>query len=158
MPKPAPPIPPGHVAVQPYMIVPDSRKAIDFYKKAFGAQEVVVMPGPDGRVMHAEIKIGDAYVYLTDENPAWGAKSAKSMGGSPISLHLHVEDVDAAFKKALAAGAVESMPVADMFWGDRYGKVEDPFGYQWGIATQKLTLTPEEIGKAAQEFFAQMKQ
>ena len=158
MPKPAPPIPPGHAAVQTYMVVPDAKAAIDFYKKAFDAEQVALMSGPDGKVMHAEIKIADSYIYMTDENPAWGAKSAKTMGGSPISMHLHTKDVDAAFKKAISAGAKEIMPVADVFWGDRYGKLEDPFGYQWGIATQRETLTEEEIGKAAQEFFAQMKQ
>jgi uncharacterized glyoxalase superfamily protein PhnB len=157
MAKPAPPIPPGHQAVQPYVIVPDVRKAIAFYEKAFGAQEIVVMVAPDGKsVMHAEMKIKDSFVYLGEENPVWGAKSAKTIGASPVSLHLHVEDVDAVVQQAVAAGAKTVMPPMDMFWGDRYGKVEDPFGLQWGIATQKVIPTPEEMAKGAQEFFAQM--
>lgn len=156
MAKPAPPIPEGHHAVQAYLVVPNAREAIAFYQKAFGAQEVVVMTAPDGKtVMHAEIKIHDSFVYLGEENPQWGQKSAKMLGGSPVSLHLHVTDVDAAFERAVKAGAKPIAPVTDMFWGDRYGKVEDPYRLHWGMATQKVIPTPEEMAKGAQEFFAQ---
>ncbi|MBI4169998.1 MAG: VOC family protein [Acidobacteria bacterium] len=150
-------IPEGHHTVTPYLVVRDAGKAIEFYKRAFGAEEVMRMPGPDGKgVGHAEVKIGDAYVYLADENPQWGCRSPQSLGGSPASLHLYVQDVDAAFKRAIAAGATEKMPVADMFWGDRYGKLADPFGFEWGIATVKESLTPAEVGKRAKEFYAKM--
>jgi uncharacterized glyoxalase superfamily protein PhnB len=150
-------IPEGHHTITPYLVVRDAAKAIEFYKRAFGAEEALRMPGPDGKtVMHAELRIGDAFIYLTGENPEWGKKSPQAYGGSPVSLHLYVADVDAAFKRAVAAGATVKMPVDDMFWGDRYGQVSDPFGFDWGIATVKETLTPQEVGKRAKEFFAKM--
>jgi PhnB protein len=150
-------IPEGHHTVTPYLVVRDAGKAIEFYKRAFGAEEVMRMPGPDGKsVGHAEVKIGDAHVYLTDENPQWDCRSPQSLGGSPASLHIYVADVDAAFKRAIAAGAREKMAVADMFWGDRYGKLTDPFGFDWGIATHKEDLTPAEIDRRAKEFYAKM--
>ncbi len=153
------PIPEGHHTVQPYVVVPDAAQAIAFYKKALGAEEVTVMPGPDGKsVMHAEIRIGDSMIYLTGENPQWDAKSAKTLGGSPISLHLYVQDADALFKRAVAAGATVKMEMMDAFWGDRYGKVVDPFGIQWGIATHMEDLTPEEIDIRAREFMKTMGQ
>ena len=152
------PVPEGCHTVQPYVIVPDSKEAIAFYKKAFGAEEVVNMPGPDGKTMHAEIKIGDSLIYLADENPRWETKSAKTIGGSPVSLHLYVQDADALFKRAVAAGAVVKMPMMDAFWGDRYGKVVDPFGVQWGIATNKEELTGDEIAVRAVEFMKSMGQ
>ncbi len=155
--KPVPPIPEGCHTVTPYLVVRGADKAIEFYKRAFGAEEVMRMPGPDGRsVMHAEIKIGDSLLFLADEFPGMGCRSPQSLGGATASIHLYVTDADAAFKRAVDAGARVAMPLADMFWGDRYGKVADPFGHEWGIATAKEKLTPEEIGRRAQAFLAQM--
>jgi len=150
------PIPAGSHSVAPYVIVDGARKAIEFYKKAFNATEKMTMPGPGDTIMHAAITIGDSIVYLTDSNEQWGAKSAKSLGGSPISLHLYVTNVDATFKQAIAAGAKEKAPVADMFWGDRYGKLVDPFGIEWGIATRTKDMTPAEMQSAGEQFMAQM--
>lgn len=154
---PGKPIPEGKHTIAPYVIVKGVADAIEFYKKAFGATENARMPGPDGKsVMHAEIQIGDSAVYLMDENPEWGAKSAITLGGSPISLHIYVTNVDEFFKKAIAAGATEIAPVSDTFWGDRYGKLKDPFGVEWGIATHTMDFTQDEIMKGAQEFFSSM--
>ena len=150
------PIPEGSHSVTAYVIVDGARKAIDYYKKAFNATELHVMSGPNNSVMHAAIKIGDSVVYLTDSNEQWGAKSAKKLGGSPISLHLYVTNVDATFKQAISAGATEKAPVTDMFWGDRYGKLVDPFGIEWGIATHTKDMTPAEMQRAGEEFMAQM--
>jgi PhnB protein len=151
------PVPAGYHTINPSMIVKDARKAIAFYKSAFGAEEIDVMTGPDGKVMHAELRIGNSILMMGEENPAWAAfKSAETIGASPISLHLYVPDADAAFKRAIDAGAAVDMPLDDMFWGDRYGKVKDPFGYTWGIATRVKNLTPEEVRKAGQEWMAKM--
>ena len=150
-------VPQGYHTVTPSLILKDARRAIDFYKRAFGAEEIDVMAGPDGRVMHAEIRIGDCMVMLGEENPAWPQfKSAETLGASPISLHLYVPDADAAFRRAVDAGARSQMPVEDAFWGDRYGKVTDPFGYSWGIATRVKDMTPEEIARAGREWMARM--
>lgn len=155
----AKPIPEGYTTVTSYLALNDAAQAIDFYKKAFGAQEVYRMPGPGGKIMHAELKIGDSMVMLSDEFPeAEGIGSPKSLGGTTTSLHLYVENADAAFDRAVKAGAKALMPVTDMFWGDRYGKVADPFGHQWGIATHTQDLTPEQVQKNAETFFAQMAQ
>lgn len=152
------PIPERFGTLTPYLVARDASKAIEFYKKAFGAEEIFRMPGPDGNgVMHAEIKIGNSVLMLVDEMPqmkSW--VSPQSLKGTTVTLHLYVEDVDAMFKRAVDAGATVSMPVMDAFWGDRYGKVTDPFGHEWSIATHKQDLTPEEIQKGAQEFFAGM--
>ena len=157
MTKPAKAIPEGYHTITPHLTVRGADRAIEFYKRAFGAQELTRMPGPDGKgVIHAEIKIGDSIVFLNDELPDKGSRSPQSLGGIAGMLHLYVEDVDAAFKLAVEAGAQVRMPVADMFWGDRYGKVIDPFGHEWGLGTHKEDLTPEEIEKRAQAFFAQM--
>ena len=150
------PIPEGCHAIAPYLIVDNAASAIDFYKKAFNATELHRMPGPGNSVMHASLKIGDSVFYLTDSNEQWGAKSAKAYGGSPISMHLYVPNVDEAFKQAIAAGGTEKAPVMDMFWGDRYGKLLDPYGIEWGIATHVKDMTPEEMQKAGDEFMAQM--
>lgn len=153
----AKPIPDGFRTVTPHFVVKGAGKAIEFYKKAFGAEEIMRMPGPDGQsVMHAEIKIGDSVLMIADEWPECpdSARSPLSIGGTTVALHLYVKDVDAAYKKAVAAGAKESMPPADMFWGDRYGKVTDPFGHQWSLATHTRDITPEECAKAAKEMFA----
>lgn len=151
------PIPEGFHTLTPHIIVPDADQAIDFYRRAFGAEEIVRMPTPDGSsVMHAELKIGNSVVMLGCENPDWECKGPKALGGTPVTLHLYVNDVDTAFEQAVSAGATVTMPVDDTFWGDRYGQVTDPYGHQWSIATHKQDLTPEEINKGAQEFFAKM--
>lgn len=150
------PIPEGFHTVTPSLVVRDAAKAIDFYKKALGAQELVRMPGPDGKIMHAELKIGNSIVFIADENPNMGVKSPQTLGACTGVLNLYVPNVDQVFQQAIAAGSKESMPVADQFWGDRYGSLVDPFGYVWGVATHKEDLTPKEMEQRAQEFFASM--
>lgn len=153
------PIPDGFNTVSAYLVVKDATKAIDFYQKAFGAEPGEVMRLPDGSgVMHAEVRIGNSTVMLTAENPQWNARSAESLGGSPVSLHIYVNDADKLFQRALDAGCQVSAPMMDAFWGDRYGKVKDPFGIEWGIATHKEDLSPEETSKRAAEWFASMGQ
>lgn len=134
-------------AVTPHLIIDGCAKAIDFYKKAFGAEEISRLPAPDGKkVMHAMIKIGNSVLMLCDDFPEWGAaKSPKALGQSSVTLHMYVPDADASFKRALDAGATVSMPIADMFWGDRYGIVKDPFGHEWSIATHIKDMTGEEM-------------
>jgi PhnB protein len=143
------PIPEGYHTATPYLIVKDAARAIEFYKKAFGATELMRMPGPDGKIGHAEIKIGDSPIMLADEVPGMGFRSPESLGGSPISILLYVEDVDVVFSEALAAGAKVQRPVADQFYGDRTGGVTDPFGHVWYIATHKEDVSPEEMKKRA---------
>lgn len=146
------PIPDGYHTATPYLIVKDGAAAIDFYKKAFGAEELMRMAGPDGAIMHAEIKIGDSPIMLGQECPAWGAKSPETLGGSAVGLCLYVEDVDARFKQAVGAGAKAMRPVIDQFYGDRSGTVVDPFGHQWTIATHKEDLTAEQIHERFEAF------
>jgi PhnB protein len=146
------PIPEGMHTVTPHLVCAGASDAIEYYKKAFGAIELARMPGPDGRLMHAMVKIGDSPVMLVDEFPEWGGKGPKALGGTPVTLHLQVTDADAVFKSAVDAGATVKMPIADMFWGDRYGIVIDPFGHSWSIATHIKDMSPEEMmeaGKAA---------
>jgi PhnB protein len=145
------PIPDGYHSVTPYLIVNGGAAAIEFYKKAFGATEVMRMPGPDGKVGHAEIRIGDSVVMLADEHPEMGAKSPQTIGGSPVSILLYVEDVDPVFRQAVAAGAKIQRPIEDKFYGDRMGTVDDPFGHIWHVATHTKDVTPEEMKKAAAE-------
>lgn len=153
------PIPEGYHSLTPMFMFKDARKAIDFYKRAFGAQENYVMPGPDGKgVMHAEMRIGNSIIMLGEEHPQESCQSAETMGGSPVSFYLYLDNVDEAFRVAVAAGAEIRMPVQEMFWGDRMGSVQDPFGYSWSLATHSRDLTPEEIRQGAQEFFARMAQ
>jgi len=147
-------IPTGYHSVTPSIIVRRAADAIDFYKRAFGAEEVSRMAGPDGSVMHAELRFGDSMVMLGEENEQWGTKSPLSTNGLPVSLHLYVDDADAVFAKALEAGATVRYPIEDAFWGDRYGKVADPFGHEWGIATHVKDLTPEEVKSAADAWIA----
>jgi len=155
----AKPIPEGFHSVTPAIVVKDAAKAIDFYKKALGAQELVRMPSPDGKIMHAELKIGNSIIFLSDEMQMPGSpKSPLTLGGSTCTLNVYVPNVDEQFKQAISAGAKESMPVADQFWGDRYGSLTDPFGYTWGIGTHKEDLSPAEMGERAQQFFASMGQ
>lgn len=148
------PIPDGYHTATPYLILRDGARAIEFYKRAFGAKELMRMPGPDGRIMHAEIQIGDSRIMLADESPENGSPSPQTLKGTAVGIFLYVEDVDAVFKRAVAAGARELMPVADMFWGDRFGKISDPFGHQWQLATHKEDLQPDEIGKRAEAAFS----
>jgi len=139
-------IPDGTTAVTPYIIVDDAAAAIEFYKEAFGAVERFRMNMPDTDiVMHAEIAIDGAAIMLGQSNPDWGSQSPTELGGSPVTIHLYVEDVDARMAQAVAAGASEDMPVTEMFWGDRMGKVADPHGYKWSIATHVADKTPEEM-------------
>jgi PhnB protein len=156
MAKKAKAIPEGMHTVTPYLTVKGASAAIEFYQKAFGFEEVMRMPGPNGLLMHAEIKLGDSMVMLSDEMPDMGGKSPTTLGGSTGSLHIYTEDVDAAFQRAVAAGATVQMPPMDMFWGDRYCKVGDPFGHTWGLATHKEDLTPEEMGQRQQAWMEQM--
>src|SRR3989442_7452546 len=154
------PIPEGYHSVTPYLVQRDTKRALEFYKKAFGAETRMSMPGPGGRIMHAEIKIGDSMVFMADEFPekAPYVKSQQFAGVVTGSAFLYVQDVDAVVKKAVDAGAKVIMPVADMFWGDRYGKGVDPFGHHWGVATRKEDLTPEQIEKRKTEFEKKMVQ
>lgn len=142
------PVPEGMHTLTPHLVCAGAADAIAFYVKAFGAIETARMPGPGGKLMHAAVKIGDSTLMLVDEMPEWGALGPKSLKGSPITLHLYVEDVDAAVEKAVAAGARITMPLADMFWGDRYAKLEDPFGHSWSMATHQRDVSPEEMREA----------
>jgi PhnB protein len=141
------PVPPGYHTVTPYLTLSDAASAIDFYKQAFGATEVVRMNGPDGKIGHAEIKIGDSMLMLADECPGSAARSPQSLGGSTAGIFLYVDNVDAVFDTAVKAGAKVDLPLTDMFWGDRYGKLSDPFGHQWALATHIEDVAPEEMEK-----------
>ena len=151
-------VPEGYHTVTASLTVKDGAKAIDFYKKAFGDEERMRLPGPDGRLMHAELKVGDSIVMLGEEMPEMGCKAPVSVGAVSSSLYVYVPDVDAAFKRAVEAGAKALMPPADMFWGDRFGTVEDPSGHRWGLATHKEDPSPAEMEKRQKEFFASMAQ
>jgi PhnB protein len=149
MPEKVRPIPEGYHSVTPYIIVDGAARAIEFYKQAFGATELFRMDVPGGKVGHAEIKIGDSNVMLADEHPEMGARGPQSIGGSPITLMLYVEDVDTTVERAVEAGATLKRPVADQFYGDRTGSVEDPFGHNWYVATHVEDVPPEELEKRA---------
>lgn len=151
------PVPEGQHTLSMHLTVKDAPKAIEFYTKAFGFTELHRMPGPGGEIMHAALKIGDSMLFLNDEMPQYGGGgSPTTIGGTPVTLNLYVPDADAIFKQAIAAGAKEAMPIGDMFWGDRYGMVIDPFGHRWAIATRKEDLTPQEMGERGKEFMAAM--
>ena len=141
------PIPDGYNSVTPYLIIDNGRasQALDFYARAFNAKEIMRMPGPEGRIMHAEIRLGDSVVMLADESPKMEAFGPQHYGGSPISLHVYVPDVDATAKQAETAGAKVIRPVADQFYGDRTGMLEDPFGHVWTVGTHTEDLSPEEM-------------
>jgi PhnB protein len=141
------PIPPGMHTVTPHLVCAGAAAAIEFYKEAFGAVEVDRMPGPGGKLMHAMVRIGDSPVMLVDEFPGMNSLGPKALGGSSVTIHLSVADADAVFARAVAAGATARMPVSEMFWGARYGQVQDPFGHQWSIATQVRHLTIEQIAE-----------
>ncbi len=151
------PIPKGYHTVTPYLTVRDAAQAIDFYKRVFTAKELTRMPGPDGKnIVHAELRIGDSVVMLSDELPGMSTcRAPTSLGGTTVSLFLYVPNVDATFKRAVDAGCKVLRPLADMFWGDRYGQLEDPFGNQWGLATHKEDVTPKEMKRRAQAAMAQ---
>jgi len=144
------------ISATPYLVISNAAKAIEFYKRAFGATELFRMAAPDGsRLMHATIKIGDASVMMSDEFPEYGGNRGPDIvGGTTVSIHLYVPDVDKAFAQALEAGASAIMPVADMFWGDRYGKLRDPFGHEWSLATHKRDVSPDEMQEGMKEAFA----
>ena len=145
------PIPDGMHTVTPHLICAGAADAIEFYKKAFNAVEMGRLPGPQGKLMHAAIKIGDSTVMLADEFPEMGGLGPKSLKGSPVTIHLYVEDVDAFVQRAVGAGAKITMPLADMFWGDRYCQLEDPFGHHWSAATHIREVSPEEMKQAMQK-------
>ncbi len=153
------PIPDGFHSITPHLTIRDASAAIEFYKRAFDAQELMRMPWPDGKaIMHARIKIGDSVLMLNDEMSQGDcSKSPTALNGSPVTIHLYVADVDKTFQQAVAAGAKVTMPVGDMFWGERYGRLIDPFGHHWSIATQKETRSLEEVKKRAEAFLKQQR-
>ncbi len=147
-------VPPGYSTITPSITLKDTPKAIEFYTKALGAVERMRMPGPDGRIVHAEIQIGNSFVMMNDE--VMGTRSAETVGGSPVSFYVYVEDADAAYARAIAAGCTSLAPMTDMFWGDRMGAVEDPYGYRWTLATHVKDVTDEEMRKGSDAFMKQM--
>jgi PhnB protein len=149
------PIPEGYHSVTPYLILSGAADAIEFYKTAFGAAEVMRMPAPGGKVGHAEVEIGGSRIMLADEYPDMGYRGPKAIGGTPVTLHLYVEDVDAVARQAVAAGAKELRPVKDQFYGDRSGSFEDPFGHVWHISTHKEEVPPDELKRRAEEAMKQ---
>ncbi|HLY60035.1 MAG TPA: VOC family protein [Terriglobia bacterium] len=149
-------VPEGFHTITPYLVVRDAAKAVEFYKRAFGAEVRGIHYTPDGKIMNADLKIGDSIVLMSEEFPEMKALSPQSLGGSSVTIHIYTEDVDAKFKQAVSAGATAVMPVMDMFWGDRYGQLADPFGHRWSIATHVEDLTSDEIQKRGQAVFAEM--
>jgi PhnB protein len=144
------PIPEGFHTITPHLVIRGAAQAIDFYKRAFGAEELYRSPAPDGKtLMHAALKIGDSPLFLCDEVPQMGAKSPLALGGTPVTIHLYVKDVDRAYKQAIDAGAQSLMPVKDQFWGDRFGVLKDPYGHTWSIASHVEDVSPQEIEKRA---------
>lgn len=151
------PIPEGYHTITTHLAVRDAAGAIEFYERAFGAEELGRMLAPDGRsIVHAELKIGDSRLFLCDDNPECGFRSPESLGGASGALYLYVEDADKAFMKAVGAGARVKQPVTDMFWGDRVGTVTDPYGWQWDLATHKEDVPPGEMKERGEEFFRSM--
>ncbi|HYV74197.1 MAG TPA: VOC family protein [Candidatus Binatia bacterium] len=151
------PIPAGYHSITPHIVVSDTRKAVDFYKRAFGAEERGMAEGPGGKIMHAEIKIGDSLLMLNDEMPEFEALSPTgTKADTCVTLHLYVENADKVFSQAKAAGAIETMPLQDQFWGDRYGKLKDPFGHSWSIATHIKDLSPQQMKAAMDEAMSKM--
>ena len=153
------PVPEGQHTISPHLTVKGAPKAIEFYKKAFGATEVSRFPGPGGSIMHAALRIGDSKFFLNDEMPMpEGGKSPASIGGTAVTINLYVPDADKIYRQAISAGARETMPIADQFWGDRYGIVTDPFGHKWAIATRIEDLSTQEMEKRGREFMQKMQQ
>jgi PhnB protein len=153
---PVKPVPDGYHTLTPFLTVRDAARAIEFYKKAFGAEERGAAKSPDGKIMHAELKIGDSIIMLSDEFPEFGALSPQSSGGAGMGLHIYLDGVDAAFDRAVKAGAQVEMPVSDQFWGDRYGKLKDPFGHKWSIATHIKDMSADEMKKSMDEAMSKM--
>ena len=149
-------VPEGTHTITAHLIARDGDKAVEFYKKAFGAEVKDVHHSPDGKVMHAELRIGDSKLLLADEFPEFGSKSPQSLGGSPVVLNIYVEDVDALFNRAVAAGATVTMPLANQFWGDRYGQVVDPFGHHWALGAHIEDVAPDELARRASAVMAEM--
>jgi PhnB protein len=150
-------IPDGYHSITPNITVSDAAAALAFYQKAFGAEEISRMPGPGGKIMHAELRIGDSRLMLADEMPEMGNKGPKAIGGSPLSFYVYVNNVDVSWKRAVDAGAKVVMPLEDMFWGDRTGRLEDPFGYPWVLAQHIQDLTPAEIKSGQDAFMARVR-
>ena len=150
-------VPAGHHTATPALIIHGAAEAIEFYKKAFDATETSRLPGPNGKLMHASIRIGDSTVMLVDEMPEHGALGPRSLKGSPVTIHLYVKDADTVAARAVRLGAKTTMPVTDMFWGDRYGQIEDPFGHRWSIATHIRDVAPADMQKAMQSMCSQQK-
>ena len=158
MPSKVRPIPEGYRTVTPYLVVDNGAAALDFYKRAFGAKEIMRMEAPGGKIGHAELKIGDSMIMLTDEMPGTGTHAPRSIGGTTGGIFLYLEDVDSAFNQAVSAGATVDQPLADQFWGDRYGKLTDPFGHSWSLATHKEDVSQEEMARRGREAMAQRTQ
>ncbi len=142
------PIPTGMHTITPHLVCAGAAEAIEFYKQAFNAVELSRLPGPDGKIMHASLRIGDSVVMLSEEAPKWCSLGPKALKGSPVTIHMYTDDVDACVATAVSVGAKLTMPVTDMFWGDRYGKIEDPFGHQWSVAKHVRDVTKEEMQQA----------
>ncbi|WP_312520105.1 VOC family protein [Massilia sp.] len=145
---PVSPIPEGFRSITPHLVCEGAAEALAFYQRAFGAVQVARMDGPGGKIMHAEMRIGDSMVMLADAFPEYGSRGPRALQGTPVTIHLYVNDADAVWERALAAGATVQMPLEDAFWGDRYGQVVDPFGHHWSIATHQRDLTPQQIEEA----------
>jgi PhnB protein len=158
MPSKVRPIPEGYRTVTPYLVVDNGAAALDFYKRAFGAKEIMRMEAPGGKIGHAELKIGDSMIMLADEMPGTGTHAPRSIGGTTGGIFLYMEDVDSAFNQAVSAGAKVDQPLADQFWGDRYGKLTDPFGHSWSLATHKEDVSQEEMARRGREMMAQRAQ
>ena len=152
------PVPEGYNTISPSLAVDDAAEAIEFYKRAFGAKERFRMPGPGGMIAHAELEIGNSLIMLSDPFPQSGTRTPKELGGTTVGIFLYVEDVNALVEQAVAAGAKVTMPVENQFWGDRYGKLVDPFGHEWDVATHVEDLTPEEMEERGRQWMASMAQ
>lgn len=150
------PVPEGYHTITPYLAVDNASEAIDFYQRAFGAQENVRMDGPGGAIMHAELKVGDSMIMLSDPFPQASTKPPSQLGGTSVSIFAYVEKIDDVYKQAIDAGATSLMEPDDMFWGDRFGSVQDPFGHSWTIATHIEDVEPEEMQRRSEEFMSQM--
>ncbi len=157
MPEQVKAVPPGFHTLTPHLVVRNAEQALEFYKNAFGAEVLHVAHMPDGKVMHASLRIGDSMLMLNDEFPDYGTLSPLSTGGSAVTIHIYTENVDAAFNRALSAGAQVKMPLADQFWGDRYGVVADPFGHKWSLGAHIKDMSPEEMQREQDRAMAAMK-
>lgn len=149
-------VPPGFHTLTPHLTVRNAHEALEFYKSALGAEVLNVAKGPDGKIMHASLRIGDSMLMLNDEMPEYGALSPLANGGSGVTIHIYTEDVDSAYNRAVSAGAKVKMPLMDQFWGDRYGVVTDPYGHSWSLAAHVKDMSPEEMQRAQDEMMAKM--